>query len=68
MGAKDSHHNPKVSLYSVIEKRTMNWFSDIGIFQRSRGRFEKSQVSELVASIEKACSVLRVTRQRIREA
>ena len=32
VGAKDSHHNPKVSLHSVIEKRTKNWFSDIGIF------------------------------------
>ena len=30
LGAKDSHHNPKI--YSLIEKRTKNWFSEIGIF------------------------------------
>ena len=38
--AKDSHHNPKI--YSVIGKRTKNWFSEKGMFsefQRCRGRF-----------------------------
>ena len=27
---KDSHHNPKI--YSVIEKRTTNWFSELTYF------------------------------------
>ena len=30
LGAKDSQYNPKI--YSVIEKRINNWFSEIGIF------------------------------------
>ena len=39
-GREGSHHNPKI--YSVIAKRTENWFSAIGIFsefQRCKGRF-----------------------------
>ena len=59
LGAKDSHHNPKV--YSVIVKRTKNCFSDswaviLAYFQCSR--------SSEVASGEKFCFVWRATRQR----
>ena len=63
VGAKDSYHNPKV--YLVIQKRTKNWFIDLSL---DIGIFIIIGRTGMIVGASKACSVLRVTRQWIRDA